>query len=32
MTQTRRHSYLVALLGIGTVALAVNKLDTVGYA
>jgi bifunctional enzyme CysN/CysC len=31
LTQTRRHSYLVSLLGIRTVALAVNKLDAVDY-
>ena len=31
LTQTRRHSYLVSLLGIRRVALAVNKLDLVGY-
>jgi bifunctional enzyme CysN/CysC len=31
LTQTRRHAYLVALLGIRHVALAVNKLDLVGY-
>ena len=31
LTQTRRHSFLVALLGIRHVVLAVNKLDTVGY-
>ena len=32
LTQTRRHSYLVALLGIRHVVLAVNKMDLVGYA
>ncbi|NDZ77397.1 sulfate adenylyltransferase subunit CysN [Streptomyces sp. SID10853] len=32
LTQTRRHSYLVSLLGIRHVVLAVNKLDLVGYA
>ena len=32
VTQTRRHSYLVSLLGIRRVALAINKLDLVGYA
>jgi len=32
LTQTRRHSYLVSLLGIRRVVLAVNKLDMVGYA
>ncbi len=31
LTQTRRHSYLVALLGIKTVLLAINKMDAVGY-
>jgi bifunctional enzyme CysN/CysC len=31
LTQTRRHSYLVSLLGIRNVVLAVNKLDLVGY-
>jgi bifunctional enzyme CysN/CysC len=31
LTQTRRHSYLVALLGIRQVVLAVNKMDLVGY-
>jgi bifunctional enzyme CysN/CysC len=31
LTQTRRHSYLAALLGIRHVALAVNKMDLVGY-
>ncbi|HJP77754.1 MAG TPA: sulfate adenylyltransferase subunit CysN [Pseudonocardiaceae bacterium] len=31
LTQTRRHSFLVSLLGIGHVVLAVNKLDLVGY-
>ena len=32
LTQTRRHSYLVRLLGISRVVLAVNKMDLVGYA
>jgi len=32
LTQTRRHSYLVSLLGIRRVVLAINKLDLVGYA
>ena len=32
LTQTRRHSYLVSLLGIKHVVLAINKLDMVGYA
>lgn len=31
LTQTRRHSYLVTLLGIEHVVLAVNKLDLVDY-
>jgi bifunctional enzyme CysN/CysC len=31
LTQTRRHSHLIALLGISDVALAVNKMDLVGY-
>ena len=31
LTQTRRHSYLVQLLGIRSVVLAVNKMDLVGY-
>lgn len=32
LTQTRRHSYLVSLVGIRHVVLAVNKMDLVGYA
>ncbi len=32
LTQTRRHSYLVHLLGIRNIALAVNKMDLVAYA
>jgi len=32
LTQTRRHSYLVRLLGITHAVLAVNKMDLVGYA
>ena len=32
LTQTRRHSYLVHLLGIARVVLAVNKMDLVDYA
>ncbi len=32
LTQTRRHSYIVSLLGIRQVVLAVNKMDAVGYA
>jgi bifunctional enzyme CysN/CysC len=31
LTQTRRHSYLVSLMGIGHVVLAVNKMDLVGW-
>ena len=31
LTQTKRHSFLVSLLGIREVVLAVNKLDLVGY-
>ncbi|MEZ5752499.1 MAG: sulfate adenylyltransferase subunit CysN [Paracoccaceae bacterium] len=31
LTQTRRHSYLVNLLGIRQVVLAVNKMDLVAY-
>jgi len=31
LTQTRRHSYLVRLIGIRKVVLAVNKMDLVGY-
>jgi bifunctional enzyme CysN/CysC len=31
LTQTRRHTYVVSLLGIRHVALAVNKLDLVSY-
>jgi bifunctional enzyme CysN/CysC len=31
LTQTRRHSYLVSLIGIRQVVLAINKLDLVGY-
>jgi bifunctional enzyme CysN/CysC len=31
LTQTKRHSFIVSLLGIKHVALAVNKLDLVGY-
>jgi bifunctional enzyme CysN/CysC len=32
LTQTRRHSYLAHLLGIKSIALAVNKMDLVDYA
>ncbi|MDR0207719.1 MAG: sulfate adenylyltransferase subunit CysN [Pseudomonas putida] len=31
LTQTRRHSYLVSLLGIRKVVLAINKLDLMDY-
>ncbi|RPJ83382.1 MAG: GTP-binding protein, partial [Acidobacteria bacterium] len=31
LTQTRRHSYLVSLLGIRRVVLVVNKMDLVAY-
>ncbi len=31
LTQTRRHSYIVKLLGIKRVLLAVNKMDLVGF-
>ncbi len=31
LTQTRRHSFLVSLLGIGKVVLAVNKMDLIGW-
>lgn len=31
LTQTRRHSYLVSLIGIKKVVLAVNKMDLVGF-
>ncbi len=31
LTQTRRHSYLVSLLGIRHIVLAVNKMDLVDY-
>ena len=31
LTQTRRHSYILSLLGIRYVVLAVNKMDVVGY-
>jgi bifunctional enzyme CysN/CysC len=30
-TQTRRHSYIVSLLGIRHVVVAINKMDLVGY-
>ncbi|GAA3902712.1 sulfate adenylyltransferase subunit CysN [Halomonas cibimaris] len=31
-TQTRRHSFLMALMGMRHVAVAINKMDLVGYA
>jgi bifunctional enzyme CysN/CysC len=31
LTQTRRHAYLVSLVGMRQVVLAVNKMDLVGY-
>ena len=31
LTQTRRHSYLVHLVGIRRIILAINKMDLVGY-
>jgi bifunctional enzyme CysN/CysC len=31
LTQTRRHSFLVSLMGIRHVVLAVNKMDLIGY-
>jgi bifunctional enzyme CysN/CysC len=31
LTQTRRHAYIVSLLGIKNVVLAVNKIDLVGF-
>jgi bifunctional enzyme CysN/CysC len=31
LTQTRRHSYLVHLIGIKNIVLAVNKMDLIGY-
>src|SRR5918995_294494 len=31
LTQTRRHSFLVSLIGIRRIVVAVNKLDLVGY-
>ncbi len=30
--QTRRHAYLVSLLGLGQIAVAVNKIDLVDFA
>jgi bifunctional enzyme CysN/CysC len=29
--QTRRHAHIVALLGVGNIILAVNKMDRIGY-
>ena len=31
LTQTRRHAYLISLMGIRHVVLAINKMDLVGY-
>jgi len=31
LTQTRRHSYLVSLIGIRNIVLAINKMDLIGY-
>jgi bifunctional enzyme CysN/CysC len=31
LTQTRRHSYLVALMGISRIVLAINKMDLMSY-
>ena len=31
LTQTRRHSFIAALMGIRTVVLAINKMDLVGF-
>ena len=31
LTQTRRHAFLVSLMGISHVVLAINKMDLVGY-
>jgi bifunctional enzyme CysN/CysC len=31
LTQTRRHSYLVSLIGIKHIVLAINKMDMIGY-
>jgi len=31
LTQTRRHSYLVSLMGIRNIVLAVNKMDLIGW-
>src|SRR6266852_7467411 len=31
LTQTRRHSYLVSLIGIRHIVLAINKMDMIGF-
>ena len=31
MTQTKRHSFIVSLLGIKNIVLAINKMDLVNY-
>jgi len=31
LTQTRRHAFLVSLMGISNIALAINKMDLVGF-
>ena len=31
LTQTRRHAYLVSLMGIRHIVLAINKMDMIGY-
>jgi bifunctional enzyme CysN/CysC len=31
LTQTRRHSFILSLIGVKHVVLAVNKIDLVGY-
>jgi len=31
LTQTRRHSYLVSLIGIQHIVVAINKMDLIGY-
>jgi bifunctional enzyme CysN/CysC len=32
LTQTRRHAYIVSLMGVKHIAVAINKMDLVGYA
>ncbi len=32
LTQTRRHAFIASLLGISDLVVAINKMDTVGYA